>query len=55
VFVEEGGRARLRHVTLGQRDGISAAIDAGLADGERIVLHPSDRVGDGVRIAPRGT
>lgn len=54
VFVEDGGRARLRHVTLGQRDGISAAIDDGLVDGERIVLHPSDRVGDGVRIAARG-
>jgi HlyD family secretion protein len=55
VFVEDGGRARLRHVTPGQRDGINAAIDEGLADGERIVLHPSDRVGDGVRITARET
>lgn len=54
VFVEEQGRARLRHVELGQRNGIEAQIAAGLAAGERVVLHPSDRVGDGVRIAARG-
>jgi HlyD family secretion protein len=54
VFVEEQGRARLRHVTLGPRNGMEAGIDAGLAAGERVVLHPSDRVADGVRIARRG-
>ena len=54
VFVEAGGRARLRHVGLGQRNGTDAEITSGVSAGERIVLHPSDRVGDGVRIAPRG-
>jgi HlyD family secretion protein len=53
VFVESGGRARLRRVQLGQRNGTVAQILEGLDAGERIVLHPSDRVGDGVRVAAR--
>jgi hypothetical protein len=50
VFVEADGRAVLPHVTLGQRSGTEAHIAEGLAEGER-VLHPSDRVGNGVRVA----
>jgi len=53
LFVEEGGRARLRHVKVGQRNGIIAEIRDGLVAGERVVAHPSDRVTDGVRIASR--
>jgi len=53
VFVVAGGRGVLRHVTLGERNGIEAEIVDGLAAGERVVLHPSDRVADGVRLAPR--
>ena len=53
VFVVAGGRAALRHVTLGERNGIEAEIAEGLAASDRVVLHPSDRVADGVRVAPR--
>jgi HlyD family secretion protein len=53
VFVEARGRAELRHVEIGRRNGVSAEITTGLANGERVVLHPSDRVADGVRIAAR--
>jgi HlyD family secretion protein len=53
VFVVAGGRAALRHVTLGDRNGIEAEIADGLSAGESVVLHPSDRVADGVRVAPR--
>jgi HlyD family secretion protein len=53
VFVVARGRAQLRHVTLSERNGVDAEITAGLAAGERVVLHPSDRVTDGVRVAPR--
>ncbi len=53
LFVEEGGRSRLRHVKVGQRNGIIAEIRDGLVAGERVVAHPSDRVTDGVRIASR--
>ena len=53
VFVEDGGRAKLRHVETGQRDGIIAEITDGLESGDRVIAHPSDRVIDGVRIASR--
>ena len=54
VFVVDGGRARLRLVELAERNLRGARVAAGLAEGERIVLHPSDRIRDGVRVAPRG-
>ena len=53
LFVEEDGRASLRHVKPGQRNGVIAEIRDGLEAGERVVAHPSDRVADGVRIASR--
>jgi len=53
VFVDEKGRAAVRHVEPGHRNGIRAEVRSGLTAGERIVLHPSDRVAQGVRIAPR--
>ena len=55
VFVESGGRAELRHVTLGRRSQLEFQVLDGLEDGERVVLHPSDRVQAGVRIAARGS
>jgi HlyD family secretion protein len=55
LFVAERGRARIRHVELGRRNGVSAEIVAGVAKGERVVLHPSERVREGVRIAARGS
>jgi HlyD family secretion protein len=54
LFADDGGRARLRHVEIGRRNGAAAEILSGLAEGERVVLHPSARVEDGVRIAERG-
>jgi len=53
LFVEEDGRASLRHVKPGQRNGVIAEIRDGLEAGERVVAHPSDRVTNGVRIASR--
>jgi len=53
LFVEDQGRARLRRVDLGQRNGVVAQIRDGLQAGDSIVSHPSDRVVDGVRIASR--
>jgi HlyD family secretion protein len=50
VFVVENGRARLRPVTLGHRGESEAEVLGGLAAGERVVLYPSDRVEDGVRV-----
>ena len=53
VFVESDGRAELRNVEIGRRNSLDAEVIGGLEAGERIVLHPSDRVSAGVRIAER--
>lgn len=54
VFVESEGRARLRRVAIGHGNSLEAQVLEGLAEGERVVLHPSDRVRDDVRIVARG-
>jgi HlyD family secretion protein len=53
VFVERDGRAELREVEIGQGNGLQAEVRAGLDAGERVVLHPADRVSPGVRLAER--
>ena len=53
LFVEGDGRAVLRHVEVGQKNGVLAEIREGVAAGETVVLHPSDRVSDGTRIRSR--
>lgn len=50
VFVVEGGAARLREVEVGHQAAFDAEIVRGLDVGERVILHPSDRVHDGVRV-----
>jgi len=51
VFAVEGGRARLRLVSVLARSGGTAAVDRGVAPGDRVVLYPGDRIADGVRLA----
>ena len=53
VFVAQGGRARLRTVEVGQRNGQEAQILAGIAPGESVIVHPSDSIRDAVRITTR--
>ncbi len=50
VFVVDGGRARRREIEIGERGSGFASVRSGLEAGERVVLHPSDRIGDGVRV-----
>jgi HlyD family secretion protein len=52
VFTVAGGRARLREVGLGRRNAEEAQILAGLRDGETVVVHPGDRITEGVRVEP---
>ena len=53
VFVVDDGRARRRLIKIGERNLHNARIIDGLKPGEKVVLHPSDRVIDGVRVEPR--
>ena len=53
VFRVEGGRARLAPVAIGQRNAFHAEVQSGLAAGDAVVLHPSDRLADGVTIVER--
>jgi HlyD family secretion protein len=44
----------LRPVDIGHENGLEAEVVSGLEAGERVVLHPGDRVSPGVRLQPRG-
>ena len=55
AFAVADGRARLRTVQVGRRNGLEAEIASGLAAGELVVVHPSDTLGDGRRVVPRTT
>jgi len=54
VFVVDRGIARLRPVTIGQRNDIEAEVLQGLDAGTQVVAYPSDRVADGARVEKRG-
>jgi HlyD family secretion protein len=51
VFVAQQGQASKRAVQVGQRNGLNAQILSGIDEGERVIVHPDDRVHDGVRVA----
>lgn len=53
VFLVRDGRARLQLVEVGQSNGIETEIRKGLQPGDRIVVHPSDRIQDGTRVKER--
>lgn len=53
VFVMANGRAEVRPIEIGERNIHAAQVLSGLKEGEQVILHPSDQVRDGVRVAPR--
>lgn len=53
VFVVENGRAVLRDVQIGHHNGRVAEVLGGLDDGEAVIMYPSDRVREGVRVVSR--
>ncbi len=53
VFTVENGRARARIVKIEHRNNRLAEVLSGASPGAQIMLHPSDRVGDGTRVAQR--
>jgi|SRR6185312_4080917 len=51
--VDRESRARLRKVTIGHMNDQEVEVLGGLNAGEKVLLHPSDKVGDGVKVAGR--
>jgi HlyD family secretion protein len=55
VYVVSNGKARLRLVELGRRNSQHSEVTKGLAIGDKVILHPSDQMADGVAVAPAAT
>jgi HlyD family secretion protein len=53
VFIVERSRAHVRIVEVGARNAHHAEVVGGLAPGQRVILHPSDRILAGVRVVER--
>jgi len=53
VFTVAAGRARLRPVEPGHRTAAEVEILAGIAAGERVVLHPPNDLRDDARVSAR--
>jgi HlyD family secretion protein len=53
VYAVERGRARLVPIEIGHRGRLDVEVASGLAVGAAVILHPTDRIGDGVAVEPR--
>lgn len=53
VFVADEGVARLTVIEIGERNHTMARVVSGLAEGQRVVLHPPDTLADGGRVRMR--
>ena len=53
LFAVDQGRARTTVVKIGHRNNRVAEVLTGIPPGAQVVVHPSDRVGDGARVIQR--
>lgn len=53
VYTVVDGKAHTQLVDLGHRGRLDVEVTSGLAPGATVIVHPSDRVGSGVNVAPR--
>ena len=53
VFRIDGDHARKRVIAIGRNNGEVAEVLSGLSAGDRVVLHPGDRIGEDTLLAPR--
>ncbi|GGH63327.1 HlyD family efflux transporter periplasmic adaptor subunit [Frigidibacter albus] len=51
TYVVQDGRARLRIITLGERNESFAQVHSGVAAGDQVILHPSDLVAEGTAVS----
>ncbi|HEU4333325.1 MAG TPA: HlyD family efflux transporter periplasmic adaptor subunit [Candidatus Eisenbacteria bacterium] len=52
VYLVEKGRARLRPVAVARRGIREVQIESGLSAGDRVIVHPDERLKDGTRVRP---
>jgi HlyD family secretion protein len=50
VYVVDAGRAKLRPVVVARRGVREVQVDSGLSTGDRVIVHPDERVKDGIRV-----
>jgi len=50
AFVALDGRARMRELQIGHRNDETAEVLDGVRTGERVIVHPTDEIADGVRV-----
>jgi HlyD family secretion protein len=50
VYKITDGVARLTHVSIQHRNSSDAEVMTGVAEGERVILHPSDRIAEGTKV-----
>jgi HlyD family secretion protein len=53
VYRVDADRAVRQPVEIGQQGGLEAEVLSGLADGQRIIVYPSDTITDGIQVRPR--
>lgn len=53
LFLVRDGRAHQQIVTVGRQNGLESEIIEGVAEGDKVVLHPSDKIADGIRVMER--
>lgn len=52
-FVIERGRAKLRQLQIGERNGLEVQVLGGVSEGEQVVVYPDEQLSDGLRVKPR--
>ena len=52
TFVIDGGRARLKAVSVGPSSGPETQVLEGLAENDEVIVYPGERVHDGERVKP---
>lgn len=53
VYLDDDGRSRLINIEVGHMNDDAAEVLSGLNPGDRVVVHPGDRVSDDIAITPR--
>lgn len=53
TYVYDGGKARPTKVEIAHNNGTAAEVRSGLAEGQRVIVHPPDAISDGSAVKPR--